>query len=114
MTNNEKLPGLMKKNKLGRRDVARLVEYTIAPNGQCYAVNNWLAEEGTTAFRPMPDSAMKLMELRLSLMTDKERESLEGPLDKVAIMAINRAKRACEQAGYVRVDGTKVPRRKRA
>jgi hypothetical protein len=114
VTNNEKLKGLMKKHRLGRRDVARLASYTIAPNGQCYAVNNWLAPEDATGYRKLSDATLALIELRLAALTDKERQALEGPLDKVAVIAVNRTKRACEQPGYVRADGSKVTRRKSA
>lgn len=106
MTNNEKLHALVKKNKLGRRDVARLAGYPIAKSGQSAAVNNWLAHPGKSNFRAMPDHALGALELRLKLLTDKERAALEGPTDKVAIIARNRLKRECEQKGYQYVDGT--------
>lgn len=101
-TNNEELHMLMSEHRLGRRDVARLAEYPIARNGQASAVNNWLASSIMASnYRAMPDSALALIKLRLSLLTDEERAALEGPLDKVAIIAANRLKRKCHQPGYV-------------
>jgi hypothetical protein len=97
--NNRELQRLMVDHGLGRRDVGRLTGYSIHANGQCYAVNNWLQRADTTAYRPMPDRALALLRLRLSLLTDAERAQLEGPLDKVAVMARNRLKRRYLRAG---------------
>lgn len=96
-TNNERLHELMEEHGLGRRDVARLVRHKIAPNGQCYAVKNWLSSPDMPAFRSMPDTALELLELRLANLTAAERKALEGPLDKVAVLEKNRAKRKCFQ-----------------
>jgi hypothetical protein len=96
-TNNDRLREIMDEHGLGRRDVARLVNHRIAPNGQCYAVKNWLSEPDMPAFRRMPDTALALLELRVASLTAAERKALEGPLDKVAVLEKNRAKRKCFQ-----------------
>lgn len=97
MSNNEELHVLMKKHKLGRRDVARLVGYPIAKNGQAYTVNNWLSEMSASGYRNMPDSALMLLKLRLANLTEKQKAAFEGPLDKAAVLAKNRLLRKCFQ-----------------
>lgn len=95
---NAEFRELVEKHNLGRRDVARMIFYRIDPKtGQCHAVNNWLARPDSTMYRPMPERALEMLKFRLANLTDQDRAQLEGPADKVAIMAANRAKRKCFQ-----------------
>lgn len=100
-TNNERLHELVEEYGLGRRDIARLTGYPIAKNGQFHAGNNWLADPGKINHRKMPAHALELIELKLSMLTKKERAAFEGKLDKAKVIAKNRLKRRCEQPGYV-------------
>ena len=60
-------------------------------------MNNWMSARGSTTYRRMPSMALSLLRLRLQLANPEQLASFEGPLDKVAVLAVNRKKRKCFQ-----------------
>lgn len=112
MSRNNELHKIMEENKMGRRDVARLIGLKInKETGQAYTLANWLTPDTSTAHRQIPVASLMLLKLRLEHITDSERAKWEGPLDKAAIIAKNRKKRQCEQVGYTYADGVIKKRR---
>ena len=106
MTRNEELHKLMKDNKMGRLDVARLIGAPISKTtGQCHTLANWLAAPLSGAHRQIPVATLMLLKMQLARVTPAERAKWVGPLDKKAVLAANRKKRECEARGYVYADG---------
>ena len=105
-TRNEELHEIMRVNKIGRRDVAGLIGAPISPTtGQCYTLANWLSAPTSGEYRQIPVATLMLLKPQGAQLTDAQRATFEGPLDRRAIIAENRKKRACEQPGYQYADG---------
>ena len=111
MTRNEELHKIIRENRLGRRDVARLIGSPISPNGQCYALANWLSAPQASSYRQIPTAALMLLKLRVEALTERERAALEGPTDKVAIIAANRLLRKCHAPDYVYAAARRTPKK---